>query len=559
MNLINEFSLKQSTNLDNEIPNHKYRTSESPNKSGGYDSSNGVISPKNEKNDGSKTKNLYQNIGTRVSKLREINETYQNKIKAQEAEMKSLDEKIKTKRYLLEVEMREHKKLKDPQWVNEKYKEMIEKDEIKMRININHVQNDPALKKIYQEKETELGSLQNKLNSLIKKTDHVKKEINTLRVENHKHKTNLNEIINKKEKQSREIDAISEEANKYLKDKGNINKELVELNEKIDEQKTLYGNKMNELDKMIDNTKKIKEFHETLAQEKFAKNSFRNTFNSTMRSIDDENKPKDKLAEEKMKLEELKSELEKRKSHTSYLNWCKIFLLLKQNELNNIIEKIKKQTGIENLDKLSRYLELSTKTNKLFEIDLKNLNEQKANLEKQIEEIKKEIQNAQCVLNDTTTKKFEYLDKLKLDLQTEEETKNKLNKKLFTLNRIIDILAKGFKDICVKLNFLDNSLNLDVETSQNVLTKCMDYLETKMIEIIQFNTDPLKLGDNGTESEELKNIALLEKVADNIYLEDPDKLIDPKKITQGSLNIKDIKENANEVVNNFMKKYEGKV
>ncbi len=44
----------------------------------------------------------------------------------------------------------------------------------------------------------------------------------------------------------------------------------------------------------------------------------------------------------------------------------------------------------------------------------------------------------------------------------------------------------------------------------------MDFLERKMIEIIQLNTDPLKEENNLNENEEMKNIAILEKVAGNI-------------------------------------------
>ena len=51
-------------------------------------------------------KNLYENVGTRVSKLREINDNYEIKIKEQENEIKKLDEQIKEKRYILEHDMR---------------------------------------------------------------------------------------------------------------------------------------------------------------------------------------------------------------------------------------------------------------------------------------------------------------------------------------------------------------------------------------------------------------------------------------------------------------------
>lgn len=398
-------------------------------------------------------KNLYQNIGTRVSKLREINENYQVKIKSQEEELKLLDERIKAKMNLLQTEMRDQKKLQDPNWVNEKYNEMVNKNQIKLRININHVNNDPALKKIYNEKQAEVSSLQNKLNNLTKKTEHMKSEINVLRIENHKHKTNLEQIITKKDGQSKEMDKISEEANRFLKEKGTINKELVELNEKIDNQKVSYENKMGELNKMIDNTKKIKEFHETLALERFSKTTFRNSENG--------NKPTNKISEEQNKLADLNKELKRKKEQTVYLNFCRIILLKKQQELNNIIEKVKTETGVENLDKLSKYLELSTKTNKLFETDLKSLNEQKKTLQKQIEDIKEETQKAECILNDTSTKKFEYLDKLKVDLEKEESIKEKLNKKLYTLNRVIELMSKGFKEICTKLNFFDTNLKFD--------------------------------------------------------------------------------------------------
>ena len=73
---------------------------------------------------------------------------------------------------------------------------------------------------------------------------------------------------------------------------------------------------------------------------------------------------------------------------------------------------MKKETGIDNLDKLSSDLQLSTKTNSLFENDLVNLEKQKKELEDKIEIKKKEIKNAYNILNDTSTKKNEYMEKL---------------------------------------------------------------------------------------------------------------------------------------------------
>lgn len=258
------------------------------------------------------------------------------------------------------------------------------------------------------------------------------------------------------------------------------------------------------------------------------------------------------MAEEQNKLKELEVELMKTKRKTVFLNFSKLILLKKQIELNEIIERVKKETGIDNLDKLSSDLQLSTKTNTLFESDLKELKKQKEQLEENIEKKKKEIQDAYCVLNDTSTKKKEYLQKLQDDLEKEENKKENLNKRLFTLNRMIDLMSKGFKNICEKLNFFDKSLTFDSETSEGTLTKCMDFLERKMIEIIQLNTDPLKdanIGDN----DETKNLMMsIKKTCDGLNHEDHDKKFDKKK--PKDFNLEEIKLISKEMVKAYMKK-----
>ncbi len=305
---------------------------------------------------------------------------------------------------------------------------------------------------------------------------------------------------------------------------------------------------MQELNKMIDNTKKIKEFHETLAFEKFSNSSFRKSNYSNK-------KPTSKMAEEQNKLKDLENELMRTKRRTVHLNFSKLILLKKQIELNDIIEKVKKETGIDNLDKLSSDLQLSTKTNSLFESDLNTLHQQKKELEKNIELKKKEIQDAYCVLNDTSTKKNEYMEKLEKDLKTEEENKAKLNKRLFALNRMIDLMSKGFKNICEKLNFFDKNLKFDAETSEGTLTKCMDFLERKMIEIIQLNTDPLK-ETNISDNDETKNMMFIKKITDGMNHEEHEKMFDKKKCNPNFFNLKDIKEISREMVQTYMKKFD---
>lgn len=503
--------------------------------------------------------NLYENEGVKVSKLREINDSYEIKIKEQEKKIKSLDEQIKEKKYILEHDMRgqggkkDEIKLHDSKWVNDLYKKLLEDGEIKMQINQNHIQNDPALKKAYQQKESELSQLKNHLNNLIKKTEHIKNEINILRIENNKHQKNLDLILEKKEKQNREMNKISEEANRYLLKKGTINEELIKLNKKIDEEKLEHESKMQELTKMIDNTKKIKEFHETLAFEKFSNNNAYRQSNS----VSPGKKPTSKMAEEQQKLRDKEQELINTKKKTVHLNFCKLVLLKKQSELNKIIEKVKKETGIDNLDKLSSDLQLSTKTNSLFENDLVNLEKQKQELEKSIELKKKEIQDAYCILNDTSSKKNEYMEKLEKELKDEEAKKELLNKRLYSLNKMIELMAIGFKNICEKLNFFDKNLKFDSDTPEATLTKCMDFLEKKMIEIIQLNTDPLK-ETIATDNDETKQMIMIKKISDAINKEEHLKMIDKKKIVPGnfSFSLKEIKELSNDMVNTYLKKYE---
>lgn len=545
-----ENSNNNSRSSSSSNSNRNESNAESPNRH----KENRIEKLVNQSGEPNNLKNLYENIGTRVSKLREINDGYEKKIQEQENEIKLLDERIQKKRYILEHDMRgqgekkENIKLHDAKWVNDLYQELLEKNEITMQINQNHIQNDPALKKAYQQKESELSQLKNHLNNLIKKTEHIKNEINVLRIENNKHKNNLDLILEKKERQNKEMNKISEEANRYLLKKGTINEELIKLNKKIDADKIEHESKMQELNKMIDNTKKIKEFHETLAFEKFSNSSFRKSNYSNK-------KPTSKMAEEQNKLKDLENELMRTKRRTVHLNFSKLILLKKQIELNDIIEKVKKETGIDNLDKLSSDLQLSTKTNSLFESDLNTLHQQKKELEKNIELKKKEIQDAYCVLNDTSTKKNEYMEKLEKDLKTEEENKAKLNKRLFALNRMIDLMSKGFKNICEKLNFFDKNLKFDAETSEGTLTKCMDFLERKMIEIIQLNTDPLK-ETNISDNDETKNMMFIKKITDGMNHEEHEKMFDKKKCNPNFFNLKDIKEISREMVQTYMKKFD---
>lgn len=111
----------------------------------------------------------------------------------------------------------------------------------------------------------------------------------------------------------------------------------------------------------------------------------------------------------------------------------------------------------------------------------------------------------------------------------------------------------------------------------------MDFLERKILEIIQTNNEISR--DLVTKTEDHnplnKGVNVLEKVSgivdycykiklyfwfkielkqnynlDNMFTEDIFKLADPKKLSGANFNLKDIKENATELVNTYIKKYE---
>ena len=104
--------------------------------------------------------------------------------------------------------------------------------------------------------------------------------------------------------------------------------------------------------------------------------SHKTNFNlNTSTSNNDKERPTNKIAEEENRLAEMNKELKKKKSQTVYLNFCRFIMFKKQKELNLMIEKIKKETGVDDLGNLSTYLEISLNTNKLFETDLKKLND----------------------------------------------------------------------------------------------------------------------------------------------------------------------------------------
>ena len=62
---------------------------------------------------------------------------------------------------------------------------------------------------------------------------------------------------------------------------------------------------------------------------------------------------------------------------------------------------------------------------------------------------KKEIQDSYCILNDTSFKKSECMEKIEKELKDKEAKKDFLNKQLYSLNKINGTYVQ-FKNICEK-------------------------------------------------------------------------------------------------------------
>jgi hypothetical protein len=399
-------------------------------------------------------KNLYQNIGSRVSKLRELNDVVIGKVKSRKQDLFVYEERLQEKLKFLDI-LREAKMENKKEFFNEKYKELISKNAIDLKIHYNHILYDAELKKIYEENEKEISNLKNRLNNLISDSKDIKEKIDLYRKENQQLEINLSEIAKKKEERAKKMEEISKEANNYLMEKEFVNRQILELNSKIEEQKENHEIKIFEIKQMIDNTRRIKQFQENFAVEKFSLTNatntnlnIKNSENNSPKSNTNNNSTHNKISEEQIKLNNLNNDLKRRKSKNAYLNFSKLINWKKQQILNNLINEVKGKTGCENLDKLSEYLAMSKKTNKLFENDLMNLNENKNLIEKNIQDIKNKLTNSSCLLDDTSSKKFEYMEKLKIDIDKELKIRDMMNRKVFNMNRVIDLISIGVKRIC---------------------------------------------------------------------------------------------------------------
>lgn len=60
------------------------------------------------------------------------------------------------------------------------------------------------------------------------------------------------------------------------------------------------------------------------------------------------------------------------------------------------------------------------------------------------------------------------------------------------MNVLIDILSKVLKNLCQNLKYSETEPSVETESKEKSMMKYMDFLEKKLIEIIQLNTDNLK-------------------------------------------------------------------
>ena len=100
----------------------------------------------NKNAESSKLKNLYENIGTRGRSSARSTTSMRKKSETKKTRSNFWTSASRKKRNLLDKDMRgqgkskDNIKLHDSQWVNDLNNELLEKNEISMQINQNHIQ-----------------------------------------------------------------------------------------------------------------------------------------------------------------------------------------------------------------------------------------------------------------------------------------------------------------------------------------------------------------------------------------------------------------------------------
>ncbi|EGR31553.1 hypothetical protein IMG5_107730 [Ichthyophthirius multifiliis] len=346
--------------------------------------------------------------------LSPVEKSYINKIEQELKKSQELDEEIKKVQENINVE--KQKKL-------ERYRD--EKQGVQKS---NNKETCEALLREVSVHENKLEKANQKLNEIVARNNQLREKINILR----KEKNVIEEIYNKLKKELADkkdnVEQTIKSAGEAYYNRNRAEEELKALQEKAEQQKQNFENEYKTLNENIQYDKRFKQFIKSKQKEKEVLENLEKQIQKNLEIIE-EKKKNNKIIE------------------TEYMVSAK-----KEQEIKEAFERIKKETGInetkekESKELLNVFINLYQK-NTIMSKFVKELNEEVDELERKIEEKKKEIQMYSTKGATNDNKKREMKIALTNKIQQEEKKKlyQKLNmKNLLKLQILLNLIWKTF-------------------------------------------------------------------------------------------------------------------
>eukprot|EP00825_Cyclidium_porcatum_P028172 TRINITY_DN304_c0_g1_i14.p1 TRINITY_DN304_c0_g1~~TRINITY_DN304_c0_g1_i14.p1 ORF type:complete len:563 (+),score=197.84 TRINITY_DN304_c0_g1_i14:535-2223(+) len=386
-------------------------------------------------------------------------------------------------------------------------------------------QNCESLLREISVHENKLEIANQKLNEIVAHNNKLREKINVLRKEKNVIEDIYNKLKEELDEKKKNVEKTIKSAGEAYYNRNRAEDELKQLQEKADKQKKDFENECKELNKNIQYDRRFKSFIKS--------------------------KQKEKEVLEKLEKEiELNEELikQKKESNANIENEYQVSAK-KEEEIKKAFDKIKKVTNLtESKEKesnklLTVFIDLYQK-NTIMSKFVKDLNEEVDELEKKIEEKKKEIQMYQTKGATTDNKRREMKIALTNKIQQEEKKKAILKaqyeKSIETINLIKQYLENVFSAIDVDKEEIEK-LKVAAITEENMV-HFLGILEKKGLDAIQeyarLIAEQLKLEKGDTPAlaqqiDDLNNIIAYENAnimnyyssANQNKLECPDELL----------------------------------
>ena len=431
-----------------------------------------------EKNDDfKKTKNDIINDSEENNKEKDINEEKEKEMKDMINEVKIDTSKLKGIKKNILSNSNEESFLQTENFFIEIIKNKnnkISHSEISKTFNLSYISDNKQKEKIEK--------LESKCNEAKNNYIKVKTQLEKNNLENIKYKNQISEVNNELQKLNEEIINIKKEKEKLIKNNKELNNKLNTNKKEFDELNQTHNSLNKTYNELLENFNKVKNDLNNALDNNILMSNEINNLNETKKeqNLNNEN-INNELLNTKNILEKLTKEKNEKEEE---LNNIKLDLEQKlnkinsqENEINNLktqmTEKdiINKENNEKNMEEYKNNLLLLEKqkeelqnTNNILE-ELSNTNKEKytklffqnKNIDKkhnkEKEELKKEINKLKQKLDLIKTNK----ELEKNEFSNLINTKDKYEKKIITLNKIISELKQRIQDIYYQLSFLQKN------------------------------------------------------------------------------------------------------